>query len=127
MNRHKAGLKINIRRLKNMSNNMSNGFNKKMAELLGKVDDKVLQAKISAAMDMLKEGNTEEIKKKLNKVDKDELLSKLNELDDRKLKEMNMNKAEMKKKLESVDLNSIQRMLGEQGSEIINKIKDIIK
>ena len=108
-----------------MSNNMSNGFNKKMAELLGKVDDKVLQ--ISAAMDMLKEGNTEEIKKKLNKVDKDELLSKLNELDDRKLKEMNMNKAEMKKKLESVDLNSIQRMLGEQGSEIINKIKDIIK
>jgi hypothetical protein len=110
-----------------MSNNMSNGFNKKMAELLGKVDDKVLQAKISAAMDMLKEGNTEEIKKKLNKVDKDELLSKLNELDDRKLKEMNMNKAEMKKKLESVDLNSIQRMLGEQGSEIINKIKDIIK
>ena len=43
---------------------MSNGFNKKMAELLGKMDDKVLQAKINAAMDMLKEGNTEEIKKK---------------------------------------------------------------
>lgn len=106
---------------------MSNGLNKKLAELLGKMDDKVLQAKINAAMDMLKEGNNEEIAKKLGKIDKNELLAKLNELDDSKLRELKMDKAEMRHKLESVDLNAIQKMLGEQGPEIISKIKDIIK
>ena len=106
---------------------MSNGLNKKLADLLGKMDDKVLQAKINAALDMLKEGNNEELAKKIGKVDKNELISKLNELDDNKLKEMNMNKADMKQKLNSIDLDAVQKMLGDQGPDIINKIKDIIK
>ncbi len=106
---------------------MSNGLNKKLADLIGKMDDKVLQAKLNAAIDMLKEGNNEELAKKIGKVDKNEILSKLNELDDNKLKEMNLNKAEMKQKLNSIDLDSFQKMLGEQGPEIIGKIKDIIK
>lgn len=106
---------------------MSNGLNKKLAELLGKMDDKVLQAKINAAMDMLRDGNNEELAKKIGKVDKNELISKLNELDDVKLREMNLNKAEMKQKLNSIDLDAVQKMLGDQGSDIINKIKDIIK
>ena len=40
---------------------MSNSINKKLAELIGKVDDKVLQAKINAALDMLKNSNKEEL------------------------------------------------------------------
>lgn len=106
---------------------MSNALNKKIADLLGKMDDKVLQAKLNAAMDMLKEGNSEELAKKLGKVDKNELLTKLNELDDSKLKEMNLNKAEMKQKLNSIDLDAFQKLLGDQGPDIISKIKDIIK
>lgn len=106
---------------------MSNGFNKKLSEFLGKMDDKVLQAKINAAVDMLKNNNTEELAKKLGKVDKNELLSKLNELDDKKLNEMNLNKAELKQKMNSIDLDAVQKMLGEHGYEIMNKIKDIIK
>jgi len=106
---------------------MANGFNKKLAELLGKMDDKVLQAKINAAIDMLKNGNQEELSKKLKKVDKNEILAKLNEIDDNKLKEMKLNKAELKQKLDSIDLDSVQKMLGENGPEIISKIKDIIK
>lgn len=106
---------------------MTNAFNKKLSELLGKMDDKVLQAKLNSALDMLKEGNSEEIAKKIGKMDKSELLSKLNELDESKLKEMNLNKADIRQKLNSVDLEAFQKMLGEQGPDIINKIKDIIK
>jgi len=106
---------------------MANGFNKKLSELLGKMDDKVLQAKINAAVDMLKNNNQEELSKKLKKVDKNEILAKLNEIDDEKLKELNLNKAELKQKLDSIDLDAVQKMLGENGPEIISKIKDIIK
>lgn len=106
---------------------MSNGFNKKLSELIGRMDDKVLQAKINAAVDMLKNGDTDELVKKLNKVDKNEFLSKLNELDDTKINEMNLNKNELKEKMSSIDLNAVQKLLGDKGPEIINKIKDIIK
>lgn len=106
---------------------MTNGLNKKMMDILGKMDEKVLQAKINAALDLLKSGNNEEIAKKISKIDKNELLSKINELDDTKLKEMNINKNDFKQKVNDADLNNLQKVLGEHGEEIINKIKDIIK
>lgn len=106
---------------------MSNALNKKLAELLGKMDEKVLQTKINAALDMLKDGNKEDLAKKIGKIDKNELMSKLNELDDNKLKDMSLNKSEMQQKLNSIDMDALQNLLGDQGSEIVNKIKDIIK
>ncbi len=106
---------------------MAGNLGKKLSELIGKMDDKVLQAKLNSAFELLKEGNNEEIAKKIGKVDKNELLSKINELDENKLKEMNLNKADIRQKLSSVDLEAFQKMLGEQGPEIISKIKDIIK
>ncbi|MDP4113702.1 MAG: membrane trafficking protein [Bacillota bacterium] len=106
---------------------MANGFNKKLSDLLGKVDDKVLETKINAAIDMLKDGDSDEIAKKIGKIDKNDLMSKLNEIDENKLKEMNLSKAEMQQKLNSIDLDAFQKMLGEQGPQIISKIKDIIK
>lgn len=106
---------------------MNNGLSKKLTDLLGKIDDKVLQSKLNAAVDMLKDSSNEELAKKLSKIDKNEILSKLNELDDSKLKELDLDKADLKQKLNSVDLNAVQKILGDQGPEIINKIKDIIK
>jgi len=105
---------------------MSGTF-KKFSELFGKVDSKVLEAKLNSALELLKNGNEEEIASKLAKVDKKELLDKLNELDENKLKEMNIDKKEMQKKIKEIDLNSLQKMLGENGPEIVAKLKDIIK
>jgi hypothetical protein len=106
---------------------MANSINKKLADLLGKVDDKVLTAKINAAIDMLKNGDHDELAKKLSKVDKNEILEKLNEIDDEKIKEMKLNKAELKQKMSNIDLDAVQKLLGENGPEIMGKIKDIIK
>jgi hypothetical protein len=105
---------------------MANGFNKKLAELLGKMDEKVLQAKINAALDMLKNGNTEDLAKKIGKIDKNELMSKLNEMDDNKLKEMNIDKNEIKQKVNDADLQNLQKLLGEQGKEIMEKLKTLL-
>jgi len=105
---------------------MSSGLNKKLSELLGKMDDKVLKAKLNAAMEMLSEGNKEELAKKIEKIDKNEVLAKLNEIDDEKIKSLNLNKKELKEKLNSVDLDAVEKMLGENGPMIMKKIKDII-
>lgn len=105
---------------------MSNGINKKLSELLGKVDDKVLQAKINTAIEMLRNNNKDELMKKLRKLDKDEILAKLNEIDENKLKDLNLNKNELRQKLNDIDLDAVQKMLGEKGPEIVSKIRDII-
>ncbi len=105
---------------------MSNSFNKKLTEILGKMDEKVLQAKINAALDMLKKGNTEELAKKLSKVDKEELLSKINEFDYSKLQGLNIDKEEIRRRVAEADLNKISQLIGEHGDEIISKLKDIL-
>lgn len=106
---------------------MNNLFNKKLAEMLGKMDEKVLQAKLNAALDMLQKGNTEDLVKKLNNVDKEELLSKMNELDDSKLKDLNIDKDDIKQKINEADLRKLETLIGEHGDEIVRKLKDIIK
>lgn len=106
---------------------MNEGLSKKLAEMLGKMDEKVLQTKLNAALDMLKNGNTEELAKKINKMDKNELLSKINEFDENKLKDLKINKDEIKQNVNNADFDKLSRLLGENGDEIIKKIKDIIK
>jgi len=97
-----------------------------MADILGKVDEKVLQAKINSALDMLQKGEIDEIVKKINKMDKNELLEKINEIDEYKLKAFNINKEEIRQKVSDADLNRLAKMLGEHGDEIVKKFKDII-
>lgn len=105
---------------------MNNLFNKKLAEILGKMDEKVLQTQLNAALDMLKKGDTEELAKKINKIDKNDLIDKINEFDASKLNDLKINKDEMKQKISDTDLNSLKTLIGEHGDEIIKKIKDII-
>jgi flavodoxin len=106
---------------------MNEGFNKKLAEMLGKMDEKVLQTRLNAAMEMLKKGNTEELAKKINKIDKEELLKKMSEFDESKLKDLKINKDELKQKISGEDLDKLAALIGDQGDEVIKKIKDIIK
>ncbi|MGI6778562.1 MAG: membrane trafficking protein [Acetivibrionales bacterium] len=105
---------------------MSNPMNKKLAELLGKMDEKVLQAKLNTALDMLKNGDTEEIAKKLNKIDKDELLKKIDEFDKDKLKDLKIDREEIRQKVKDEDLETLKKLIGENADEIIKKFKDII-
>jgi len=106
---------------------MNDGLNKKLAEMLGKMDEKVLQTKLNAALDMLKNGNTDDLAKKINKMDKDELLSKINDFDENKLKNLKINKDEIKQNVTNADFEKLSRLIGENGDEIIKKIRDIIK
>lgn len=101
-------------------------LNKKLAEMLGKMDEKVLQAKLNAALDMLKKGKTEDLAKKLNKMDKDELMEKVREFDKEKIKDLNINLNEIKSRITEQDLQNLKNLVGEHGDEIIAKIKDMI-
>ena len=106
---------------------MNNNFNKKLSDLLAKMDDKITQTKINSALDMLKNGNTDELAKKIGKMDKDELLTKINEFDTSKLKDLNINISDIKDKISDSDLQKLSGLIGDKGDDIVKKLKDILK
>jgi hypothetical protein len=106
---------------------LANAFNKKLSDLLGKMDEKVLQAKMNAAIDMLQKGNTEELAKKINKMDQDELLSKINDLDKSKLNDLAINLEDIKNKVSDDDLKKLSSLMGKNGDEIVSKLNKLLK
>ena len=105
---------------------MNNSFNKKIAEMLGKMDDKMFKAKLNGALEMLKDGNSEELAKKINKIDREELLGKISEFDSARLDEMKIDRDTLKKQVDETDLNKLQDLLGDNGDEIIKKLRDML-
>ena len=102
-------------------------LSKKISELFGRMDEKMLQKKINTAIDMLQNGDIEDLAKKLNKIDKDELLEKINEFDESKLEKLNIDKSEIRQKINEADLNNLAQLLGEQGDEIVKRLKNFLE
>jgi N-methylhydantoinase B/oxoprolinase/acetone carboxylase alpha subunit len=118
---------------------MASDFNKMLSDMLGKMDDKVMMAKLNKGIEKLltedekyikkkiEKIDKNDIQKKMDKIDKKDLIKKLDEFDESKLKELNINKKELQQKLADIDLDSFKDLFGEHGDEIIAKVKDIIK
>ncbi|TYQ15285.1 UNVERIFIED_CONTAM: hypothetical protein Cloal_1719 [Acetivibrio alkalicellulosi] len=106
---------------------MSDSFNKRISELFGKMDERIVQAKIASALDMLNSGNIEELARRINKMDKDDLIEKINNFDESKLKELNVDKNEIKKRINNADLDRLAALLGERGNELTEKFKALLQ
>jgi hypothetical protein len=106
---------------------VSDNLKNKLSELLGKVDGKVLEAKLNQAMEMIKNGEHEEIIKKLNNMDKNEILEKLSEIE--KLPQNNVDsiKNKLAKDLSNEDISKLQSKLNPEGKKIIEKIISTFK
>jgi uncharacterized membrane protein YheB (UPF0754 family) len=103
---------------------MGDSLGKKLQDLM---QDKMLQAKVNQAIDMLKKGNSDELSKKLAKIDRDELMSKVNEIDEEKIKNLKIDKEEIKKKISEKDLEKLQGILGKDSDAVMKKIKEFMK
>ena len=86
-------------------------INKKLNEMFGKMDERVLKAKIAEAMNMMKGGKQEELSKIIEKADKQEIMDKLKGVDKDTMKKMNMNIDELKSKLSEEDFKKIKDIL----------------
>jgi len=103
---------------------MGDSFSKKLQEMLA---DKMIQSKVSQAIEMLKKDNTDDLAKKIGKIDKEDLMSKINEFDDEKIKNLKINKDEIKKKITQDDLNKLGKLLGKDSDVIMKKVNDFLK
>lgn len=103
---------------------MGDSLSKKLQDMLA---DKMFQSKVNQAIDMLKKDNTDDLAKKISTVDRDELMSKINEYDDDKIKSLKLDKDELKKKITQDDLDKLEKLLGKDSDVIMKKINDFLK
>ena len=106
---------------------MGNSFMRKINEVLAKADKKMLEAKISAALEMLKKGETDKLAQEISKIDKEKLMEKINEFDPSSLSQLNINKDEIKANITDTDLTALSKLLGDNGDKVVEKIKLFLK
>ena len=102
--------------------------NNHVSDLLSKMDDKMMKAKLNSAVDALKKGNLKDLEKKVGKIDKDKLLKDLDQMlqkDSNKISALNLN--ELKNKVTNDDMAKLSQILGPDNEEIVNKIKSILQ
>ncbi len=97
-------------------------LSKKLQELLS---DKMVQSKVNQAIDMLKNDDGT-LAKKIDKLDRDELMKKVNDFDEEKMKNLKIDKDEIKKKVTSTDLEKLEKLLGKDSDAIMKKVNDFL-
>lgn len=104
----------------------NNDLNKNIADILNNMDKKALKENLSKALDVLKNGNTEELAKQITSVAQNQQNSTPNSADKATLDKMNID-ADIMKNLNSNDLEKLLKYIGSHGNEIKDKLKDIVK
>lgn len=97
-----------------------------MGKFFEKIDQKIMAAKVEQGLDMLKNKPDSELSRKLEGVNREELLKKMNEIDSAKLKQMNINVQDIKAKLTPADMEKIRRIAGKDGDAVMKKINELL-
>lgn len=106
--------------------NNNNNLNKNIANILNNMDKNVLQEKLNKALDVLKNGNTEELAKQIASVAQNQQNTNLSIEDKVALDKMNIN-TDIIKNLSSNDIEKLLKYIGSHGNEIKDKLKDTVK
>lgn len=106
---------------------MKHDLKKMLGDMLSKIDSKVLETKLSQAVEMIKKGDHDELIKKFNNVDKEELMAKLQDLEKLSPQELDSLRAKMGNEIKKDDLDSISQKLGSDGKRMLEKIISTFK
>ncbi len=98
-----------------------------MADLFGKIDEKIMKRKIAEALNMMKSGKQNELAKALEKVDKKEVMEKLKTVDQKTIQDMNLNIQEIKKQITPADYEKMKNATDADGRKIVDQIKKILE
>ena len=90
------------------------------------IEGKVTKAKLAQAISMLKTKSPEELSKKFNEKNRKEILSKLDEIDGKKLAEMNIDPQAVMSRLTPEDLEKVRKIAGKDADVLMKKVKEIL-
>jgi FAD synthase len=98
-----------------------------MKDFSNYVQGQITKKKIEKGLEMLKNESPSDLRKKLQNVDINEVLQKMDEYDKKRLDELGIDVAELRSKVSDADMQKIHQVLGRDGEMIIRKIRDMLR
>jgi len=98
-----------------------------MSEISNFIQGQITRKKIEKGLEMLHNESPAELKKKLQNVDMNEILQKMDEYDKTRLQELGINVSELKGRVTESDIGKIQQVLGRDSERIIRKLRNMLR
>ena len=98
-----------------------------MKDFSNYVQGQITKKKIEKGLEMLKNESPSDLKKKLQNVDINEVLQKMDEYDKKRLDELGIDVAELRSKVSDADMQKIHQVLGRDSEMVIRKIRAMLR
>ena len=97
-----------------------------MSDISNYLHGQITRKKIEKGLEMLRNESPQELKKRLQNVNIDEAMRKLDEYDKKRLRELGINVSEYRNRIAEADIQKIYQVLGRDGDKVIRKIREIL-
>ena len=87
----------------------------------------IQKKKLEKALEMLRNEDPNELKKRLGQIDTNEILEKIDEFDINKLNQMGISIDEIKSKVTEKDFQKLIQVLGPDGAIIAQKLRSLLR
>lgn len=98
-----------------------------MSDISNFIQGQITKKKIEKGLEMLHNESPAELRKKLQNVNMNEILEKMDEYDKRRLQELGINVNELKGRVSESDILKIQQVLGRDGEQVIRKLRNMLR
>lgn len=98
-----------------------------MSDFSNYLQGQITRKKIEKGIEMLRNESPQELRRKLQNVNIDEALKKLDEYDKNRLRELGINVSEYRNRITEADIQKIHQVLGRDGEKVIRKLRDILR
>jgi hypothetical protein len=97
-----------------------------MTDFSNYLQGQITKKKIEKGLEILHRETPSELRRRLQNIDINEVLAKLNEYDKNRLRELGINVTEFKDRVSESDIRKIQQVLGRDGDIIVKKIRNML-
>jgi len=98
-----------------------------MSDFSNYLPGQITRKKIEKGIEMLRNESAAELRRKLQNVNIDEALKKLDEYDKNRLRELGINISEYRNRITEADIQKIYQVLGRDGEKVIRKLRDLLR
>jgi Mg/Co/Ni transporter MgtE len=98
-----------------------------MSDISNFIQGQITRKKIEKGLEMLHNESPAELKKKLQNVDINEIMQKMDEYDKKRLQELGINVNELKSRVSESDILKIQQVLGRDAERVIRKLRNMLR
>ena len=95
--------------------------------MFDKLGGNIQKKKLEKALEMLRDEDPQELRKRLGNMDTNEILEKIDEFDINRLSQMGISVDEIRNRVTDRDFEKIIKILGPDGALIAQKLKSLLK